>query len=120
MTKEELNRLATSPLIEIGAHTMSHCSLPHLSPHAQFEEILGSRQQCRQLTGEFPSSFAYPFGAHGAGTPELVGSAGFERAYSVKNELVWEGTNKMLVPRIHVRNYSSREFSARLRTGWLL
>lgn len=71
--------MASSPLVEIGAHTMSHCSLPDLPPYAQLEEILGSLRQCRELTGEFPSGFAYPFGRFDAGTPELVRSAGFDR-----------------------------------------
>ena len=34
--------------------------------------------------GEMPSSFAYPFGGFGADTPELVKSAGFERACSTQ------------------------------------
>ena len=32
MTQAELRRLASSRLIEIGAHTTSHCSLPDLPP----------------------------------------------------------------------------------------
>jgi peptidoglycan/xylan/chitin deacetylase (PgdA/CDA1 family) len=119
MTREELRRLASSPLVEIGGHTMSHCSLPELPPDAQLEEILGSRRQCHELTGRYPSSFAYPFGSFDAGTPELVRSAGFERACSTQNDLVWGGSDKMLLPRIAVRNYSSREFLARLRIAWL-
>jgi peptidoglycan/xylan/chitin deacetylase (PgdA/CDA1 family) len=119
MTKNELRRLAASPLIEIGGHTMNHCRLPDLPPEAQLEEIVGSRRQCRDLTGEFPSNFAYPFGALDAITPELVRSAGFERAYSSEKELVWAGSDMMLLPRIPVMNYTAREFSARLRMEWL-
>jgi len=119
MTADEVRSLASSPLIEIGAHTMSHCSLHDLQPDEQFEEILGSRRQCRELTGEFPSSFAYPFGSLDAGTPELVRSAGFERACSTENDIVWDGGDKMLLPRVWVRDYSIREFSARFRLVWL-
>jgi peptidoglycan/xylan/chitin deacetylase (PgdA/CDA1 family) len=119
MMRDELRRLASSPLIEIGAHTMSHCWLSALSPDAQFEEILGSRRQCRDLTGEFPSSFAYPFGSLNAVTPELVRSAGFERACSTENDLVWAGSDMMLLPRVPVHNYPPREFAARLRIEWL-
>jgi peptidoglycan/xylan/chitin deacetylase (PgdA/CDA1 family) len=119
MTRDELRHLASSPLIEIGAHTMSHCRLPDLPPDAQLEEILGSRRQCRELTGELPSSFAYPFGALDTTTPQLVRSAGFERACSTQHELVWAGSDMMLLPRVAVPNYTAREFSARLRMEWL-
>jgi peptidoglycan/xylan/chitin deacetylase (PgdA/CDA1 family) len=119
MTTDELRCLASSPLVEIGAHTMSHCSLPDLPPDEQFEEILGSRRRCRELTGEFPSSFAYPFGGLDAGTPELVRLAGFERACSTENDIVWHDGDKMLLPRAWVRDYSIGEFSARLRLVWL-
>jgi peptidoglycan/xylan/chitin deacetylase (PgdA/CDA1 family) len=119
MTHDELRRLASSPLIEIGAHTMTHCRLPDLPPSAQLEEIVGSRQQCREVIGEFPSSFAYPFGAHDGVTPELVRSAGFEHAYSTANDLVWDDSDAMLMPRVPVINYTVRELSARLRMKWL-
>jgi peptidoglycan/xylan/chitin deacetylase (PgdA/CDA1 family) len=119
MTEDELRRLASSPLIEIGAHTMNHCQLPDLPPHAQFEEIVGSRRQCWELTGEYPSSFAYPFGAVDGVTQELVRSAGFDRACSTEDELVWAGGDMMRVPRVTVWNYTAREFSARLRMKWL-
>jgi peptidoglycan/xylan/chitin deacetylase (PgdA/CDA1 family) len=119
MTRDELRRLASSPLIEIGAHTMSHCSLPNQPHEIQLQEITGSRRQCRELTGKAPSSFAYPHGGVDRHTPELVRSAGFERACSVQKDLVWDGGDTMLMPRIPMHHYSSREFSARLRMPWL-
>ena len=120
MTQEELRRLASSPLIEIGAHTMTHCHLPDLPPNHQFEEIDGSRRQCSELVGEPPSSFAYPFGAFNASTPELVRSAGFERACSTENELFWAGSDMMLLPRVFPWNHTAPQFSAVMRMQRLL
>jgi hypothetical protein len=74
---------------------------------------------CRELTGELPSSFAYPFGTLGEDTAELVRSAGFERACSIKNDIVWDGGDTMLLPRVWVKDYSIRGFSARMRLAWL-
>jgi peptidoglycan/xylan/chitin deacetylase (PgdA/CDA1 family) len=119
MTREELCRLTASSVIEIGAHTVNHCSLPNLLPDAQFDEIEGSRRQCLALTGQLPSSFAYPFGNLDSGTPELVKSAGFETACSTEKEIVWDSTDEMLLPRIPVWDWSIRDFSARLRWSWL-
>lgn len=119
MTREELRRLAASSHIEIGAHTISHCSLPDLPPEAQFAEIQGSQRQCLELTGHLPSSFAYPFGNLDACTPELVRSAGFDMACTTEKEIVWEGTDEMLLPRIPVFDCPIRDFSAHLRFVWL-
>jgi peptidoglycan/xylan/chitin deacetylase (PgdA/CDA1 family) len=120
MTPDELRRLAASPLIDIGAHTMTHPWLAGLPRDIQLEQIVGSRQQCRDLTGEFPSSFAYPFGAFDPVTPELVKSAGFELACSTATDLTWASSDMMLVPRVTVLNYTGRMFSARLRLESLL
>jgi peptidoglycan/xylan/chitin deacetylase (PgdA/CDA1 family) len=119
MTAAELRRLAASPLIEIGAHTMTHCSLPDLPPTVQLAEIAGSREQCRDLLGEYPSSFAYPFGGFDDGTPGLVGAAGFDRACSSQNDLMWEGGDSQLLPRIQVRDYAARTFALRFAWEWL-
>jgi peptidoglycan/xylan/chitin deacetylase (PgdA/CDA1 family) len=120
MTPDELRRLASSPLIEIGAHTTSHPWLAGMPRDVQLEQIADSRQQCRDLTGESPSSFAYPFGAFDAVTLELVRSAGFERACSTEKDLVWTSSDMMLLPRVSVPNHAGRMFSARLRLESLL
>jgi len=66
------------------------------------------------------TTFAYPFGAFDAVTPELVRSAGFERACSTANDLTRASSDIMLLPRAPARNYSGRLFSARLRLESLL
>jgi peptidoglycan/xylan/chitin deacetylase (PgdA/CDA1 family) len=119
LATDSQRRAALDQLESLAAHTMTHCRLPDLPPSAQLEEIVGSRQQCREVIGEFPSSFAYPFGAHDGVTPELVRSAGFEHAYSTANDLVWDDSDAMLMPRVPVINYTVRELSARLRMKWL-
>jgi peptidoglycan/xylan/chitin deacetylase (PgdA/CDA1 family) len=53
MTADELRSLAASPLIEIGAHTLSHPWLAGLPREVQLEQIVGSRHPCRELTREF-------------------------------------------------------------------
>ena len=98
---------------------MTHCSLPKVPPEVQLEEILGSRRQCRELTGQLPSSFAYPFGDFDAATSDAVRAAGFEAAYKTESELTWDGADDMRLPRIQVPNFSGREFSTRLRWKWM-
>jgi peptidoglycan/xylan/chitin deacetylase (PgdA/CDA1 family) len=119
MTCDELRQLAASPLVEIGAHTVSHCSLSQLSADSQYEEIAESRQQCLELSGQLPTSFAYPFGDFDTRTPELVRAAGFERACSTQKDIVWSSADQMLLPRIPVYDCPTRDFSTHLRFVWL-
>jgi len=119
MTGDELLRLATSPLIEIGAHSKNHCSLPDLEPADLFEEVAGSRKQCEQMTGIAPSSFAYPFGRWNDEVCDQVRSAGFSRACAGGDEPYWQGADPMLLPRMHVLDYDGESFGQRLRWAWL-
>ncbi len=115
MTQAELLRLAASKYVEIGAHTLSHPSLPNLSRSAQSEEIAGSKQACEKMLGFTPESFAYPYGDYGPETPALVAQAGFKRAYSTHPELNFTGTNPLLIPRFGCDNWNGIEFERHLR-----
>lgn len=118
MTHDELSRLSESKFITIGAHTLSHPSLPNLSPTAQLAEIAGSRQACRQMLGITPESFAYPYGDFGRQTPDLVAEAGFARACSTQPDLNF-GTDPLLIPRFGCNNWDGTAFERHLRREWL-
>lgn len=47
---------------DIGAHSRTHADLAWLPPSALQDEIVGSRQDIRDMLGRAPVSFAYPFG----------------------------------------------------------
>jgi peptidoglycan/xylan/chitin deacetylase (PgdA/CDA1 family) len=118
MSIAELQRLAYSRLIEIGSHTMSHCPLPKCARDEQFREINGSRQRCTELTGRTPTSFAYPYGEYDETTPALVARAGFARACSTEQDLVWETSSPHLMPRRTVRDWNGDSFERQLQE-WL-
>jgi peptidoglycan/xylan/chitin deacetylase (PgdA/CDA1 family) len=77
LTVEELMRLASSPLIEIGAHTRSHPNLALLPSDVVRSEVEGSRRDLADWLGEPPASFSYPFGMHGPRARGAVRRAGF-------------------------------------------
>jgi peptidoglycan/xylan/chitin deacetylase (PgdA/CDA1 family) len=80
-----VRRLATSPLIEIGAHTTSHPSLARLDDAAARAEMAGSRDRLTQETGRTIRHFAYPYGtANTVGVRELrlAAALGFATAVS--------------------------------------
>lgn len=119
MNVDEVRRLADSGLIEIGGHTMTHCSLPKRNAAEQFREIVGSRDRCAEMTGRMPTSFAYPYGEYDAGTPAIVARAGFARACSTEQDLVWSSSDPFLMPRFNVRDWDGDTFQRRLNRDWL-
>src|SRR6185369_7444523 len=62
MTAEELAKLAANPLIEIGAHTVTHAHLASLLAAEQFREVFDSKKRLETITGKPVESFSYPFG----------------------------------------------------------
>lgn len=119
LTADELHRMHASGLVEIGAHTMTHCSLPAWSPSEQAAEIVGSREACERLLGCAPTSFAYPYGDHNGVTARLVGEAGFARACTNEQELAWADADPLRMARFVVLDWNGDDFERRLRREWL-
>ncbi len=75
------------PLVEIGAHTVTHPHLDLLPAAAARDEIRGSRDRLADLLGAEPPGFAYPHGSHHRLLPAIVAGCGFTHAYAVKDAL---------------------------------
>jgi peptidoglycan/xylan/chitin deacetylase (PgdA/CDA1 family) len=113
----ELQTLALSDVIEIGAHTVTH---PRLSVHPlamQAEEIRASKTQLEKWLDRPVTSFAYPYGDFLEETPSLVRDAGFACACTTREGSVRWGANCLALPRVQVEDWDGHEFRKRLR-GW--
>jgi len=84
MTAGEVAALASSPLIEIGVHTVTHPALPGQTIAAQEDEILSSKSDLEALVGVRMRSFSYPHGRYTPESVDLVRGAGFEYACAVR------------------------------------
>jgi len=69
MDETELRRIAATPLARLGAHTISHPNLAHLSQEQMNDEIRLSTERVQDITGETPPTFAYPYGDRCAAGP---------------------------------------------------
>jgi peptidoglycan/xylan/chitin deacetylase (PgdA/CDA1 family) len=118
LTLDELVTLASFPLVEIGAHSLSHPALPSLPVDAQREEIERSRSVLQSTLDAPVQSFAYPFGEYDATTARLVQEAGFGRACTVEPGVVVPITDPFRIPRHEVLDWDEDEFEAAL-TRWL-
>jgi peptidoglycan/xylan/chitin deacetylase (PgdA/CDA1 family) len=112
LTVDELFELARSPLVEIGAHTMSHRRLADLSRADQEHEVIGSKRWLEEHLGREVRGFSYPFGGpedYGADTVAIVRRAGFAYACAVAGAPVKNGCSPLELPRLQVADWQPEE-----------
>jgi peptidoglycan/xylan/chitin deacetylase (PgdA/CDA1 family) len=119
MDADELRQLAADGRVCIGAHTLTHPVLPALSREQKVRQVELCAAQCRDLVGETPRLFAYPYGDLDPETVDVVRAAGYTMACSTREDLVWQGDDPILLPRIAVGNWSGDAFRRRLAWYWL-
>lgn len=115
LTREQALTLAASPLIEIGAHSMTHAALSTLSPAAQHHEIAQSKAQLEALVGQPVKSFAYPFGDQSADTAALVRAAGFVSSCTTQANVIRAGADVFQLPRMAVGDGDATTLAKTLR-----
>ncbi len=112
----ELKRLAASPLIEIGGHTMTHPDLSQVDNERAADEILGCRRVLQEATGQDVTSFAFPFGRYRRETVSLIDAAGFRNATCSKFGIATGRSSMLELPRVQVPNISGKAFERLLDT----
>jgi peptidoglycan/xylan/chitin deacetylase (PgdA/CDA1 family) len=121
MTINELQKLAASGLTTIGAHTVSHTPLATLSSAEQLREIVESKRQLEELTGQKISVFSYPFGGksdYSCETVRLCRKAGYIRTASNFSGQVHHWTDPHQIPRNLVRNWPVEMFQLKIKEFW--
>ena len=103
MSKDEIQKVQESGLVEIGAHSMYHRYLKGISYNEAKFEIEQSKANLEHEFGVKVISFAYPYGAFDKQTVKLVEDAGFK-------------TSASTVPGVDVSSLN-RYFMFRIRPG---
>ena len=112
---DEITALAASPVVEIGAHSVTHAVLPLLTPDAQWQEIRDSRRQLEAIVQGPVTTFGYP---HGRATPEtarLVQQAGYICAGGSEAGTVTRHSELYQLPRMLVRDSDGDQLERQLR-----
>jgi peptidoglycan/xylan/chitin deacetylase (PgdA/CDA1 family) len=118
LTEWEVQRLAASPLIEIGAHTVSHPLLASLPVDEQRREVAQSRADLERITGRAVTSFSYPNGSLSPATVGAVREAGFEIGCCSEPDVMTRRSDPLTLPRLWVGAWSESYF-ARWLDHWL-
>jgi peptidoglycan/xylan/chitin deacetylase (PgdA/CDA1 family) len=118
MTRAEVRELAAGGVVTIGAHSVSHPSLPSLSDEAQRYEMEESRRAVEEITAGAVRRFAYPFGDFDARSERIAREVGFEFAMSTRPGSAVSKDDLFRLPRYAVSDWSGERFEAELR--WLV
>jgi peptidoglycan/xylan/chitin deacetylase (PgdA/CDA1 family) len=116
MDEKQVKELAGIALFEIGAHTVNHPALGHLSPEEQRYEIQESRSVLESIIGKPVTGVAYPYGDLNEYTPGITQKLGFDYAASTREGTVTQSSNLYDLPRYQVKNIRGSEFIAALRS----
>lgn len=119
LTAEQLVRLAASPWIEIGAHTLNHPVLANLSESEQKQEIIQSKNTLEEILGRPVRIFAYPYGnksAFNAVSQGIVHETGMLGIANIQGSIPLP-LDTTAVPRRLVRNWTGREFRSWLHAA---
>ncbi|MTW15427.1 polysaccharide deacetylase family protein [Rhodoplanes serenus] len=102
MSWEMLDAVRDDPLVEIGAHTVTHARIAALAPTDAAAEIAGSRARLRERLGLPVRHFAFPYGRAGDCGPRdfaLVREAGYDSAATTRKGLVRRDQDPFSLPR---------------------
>jgi len=118
LSPEEVVDLAEGGLVEVGAHTVTHASLPTLPLALQEREIQESKNCLEEIIGRPVRSLAYPHGDYTAETVSIVRETGFTCACSADAGIIWESTNHFQLPRVQVLDWDGEQFARQLSTSF--
>lgn len=117
MSLEELKRLADSPLMTIGAHSLTHGLLTRMPQAQARDEISRSRQVLQGLLQQPIETFAFPDGALDETVTQLVRQAGFRAAFSTRPGAVRRGDDRFTLRRFPVGQDTSLDRFALILQG---
>ncbi len=121
LSPEDVRALGTSPVVEIGSHTLRHPMMSMIDEATQRQEVVDSRARLAQWTGTSVPTFAYPFGsadAFDATSVRIARDAGYDLAVTGVPDRVDRFTNPYRVPRYYVGDWDGLTFERRLQ-AWI-
>jgi peptidoglycan/xylan/chitin deacetylase (PgdA/CDA1 family) len=102
MSRDEVKRLSVHPLIDIGAHTMTHPDLARSSLQVQWAELKKARNTLEETTGRKVTALAYPYGGNSLATRMLAGLTGYKVAVTTQNRNSRTKDHCLRLPRLNI------------------
>lgn len=105
LTEQEIRGIGHD--FEIGAHTVTHRSLPTISQEEAEGEIVQSKEILEQITGKTVNTFCYPRGAYRESDVHLVEAAGYRYARTVARYTFGVDNPYKAGTSLHIHNHRS-------------
>ncbi len=103
LNEEQLKQFARSPLVTIGAHTVSHPALSLLDESTIHRGLTDNRNYLESLLQRPVRHFAYPYGNAGDREYAVAAKAGFETAVTTRNMPILNFSDKSFaLPRLGI------------------
>ena len=117
LAADEVRRIAASPLVEIGAHALTHPDLTPLADGDLGVEVAEGKRILEGIIGRPVTSFAYPLGRYDGRVVGVVRRAGYARAVVVEplDSAVDGESPELTFPRSGVYGDSMAVFKAKAR-----
>jgi peptidoglycan/xylan/chitin deacetylase (PgdA/CDA1 family) len=118
MNSVELELISGNELISIGAHTMTHPSLPNCSEQEKWNEIIKCKHVLETMMGKIIDHFAYPHGEYDSETVDMVRKADFKSACITSHKIcnqIRQNTDPFELPRITVGNFAPEKFERNIK-----
>jgi peptidoglycan/xylan/chitin deacetylase (PgdA/CDA1 family)/SAM-dependent methyltransferase len=110
LTADELRSL-TAIGFTLGAHSVTHPLMTHLSRTQQIEEIAASTSHLARIAGRAVTSFAYPFGAVDDAVREAAREAGVHCAFTCEPRALSRRDDMWRLPRVDARTQPIERFA---------
>jgi peptidoglycan/xylan/chitin deacetylase (PgdA/CDA1 family) len=98
MSGERIKELYSAG-VDFGSHGVNHIKLGEVDPTTARADIEDSRAQLRDLLGEAPRHFCYPYGSHNGAVVELAREAGYETAVTCQRGAATPAFDALALPR---------------------
>ena len=115
LSVEQLGKLASSPLMQFGAHSVSHSALPALPPSLRRQEMWDSRRTLERWLNRSITETSYPYGRYCADTMVAAREAGFTAAFTTEPGPHCADASRYALPRVCIGDWNGDEFVKRLR-----
>jgi peptidoglycan/xylan/chitin deacetylase (PgdA/CDA1 family) len=113
---DELIELASSELLEIGSHSLTHPILTAIPTESVQAEVQRSKALLEDAISKPVTKFSYPDGATSRAVQAEVMSAGYTCACSSQSDVASKSSNLFGLPRIWPLNRNGEEFAHWLET----
>ena len=110
MSSDQIKKISANNLFKIGAHTVSHPSLPDHKKEIQHEEILKNEIFLQNITAEKINLFAYPSGKYNDKTIEILKQEKFKAAFTTNARMIENYSNPFTLGRFQVNNWNGDKF----------